>query len=370
MNSVQTVIIFFAFLFAGSLFYSKKRKSDTLFSFMVNLELEYIIVGAALFLMMDRMPIPMATLDGGMYLLLAFMGLALGSHFSIKLLMDVPFRFYLLTLSLYIALMPLLYFTLLSAGCHSPLMMAISLNTLMPYSINLSMKLFRIPKDSVFTSNLTASLFPLVTLIAYTVAAGLVDYRPADFSKAAMGALALTFVFLHYGKARTKKNLHTLSILFVVMISGIALYYKISPLVLGFLTGLVKADTKYGNMFQDISITFERILYIFFYVALGLMLGYGFDLSLRTLATAAAGFASIYAVRKLLAGYLVHRLMPTKGEIVCLVSTGILPAVLLLDYATRFGYSVVAPLFMPFFLIHLAAELTTYFMMKNERKNN
>ncbi len=245
-------------------FYSAKRKNESLFSFIVNLELEYILVGIVLFIIAGPSSIPAATMNGILHLLLAFMGLALGTHFSFRLLKEVPVRFYGISLTIYIALIPFLYFILKWMNCGSPMMMAIALNTLMPYSLNLSMKLFKVSKDKVFVSNLMASLFPLITLVAYSIAAGVVDYRPVDFTKSILWGLILGAVFLHYGKAKSKKSIHNLSILFVVLISGIAMYYYISPLVLGFLIGFTKSDTKYGNMFQSMSISFERILYIFF----------------------------------------------------------------------------------------------------------
>jgi hypothetical protein len=71
-----------------------------------------------------------------------------------------------------------------------------------------------------------------------------------------------------------------------------------------------------------------------------------------------------------MAKVLAERLMPTKGELIMLVSTGILPAVMLLDFGSRHGYESVAGLFGPFFLVHLATEITTYLMMKNERKTD
>ncbi|PLX67795.1 MAG: hypothetical protein C0603_06635 [Denitrovibrio sp.] len=370
MNEIQVVIIFFAFLFAGSLFYSAKRKNESLFSFIINLELEYIIVGVVLYFMTGSMPIPMTTLNGIMHLLLAFMGLALGTHFSISLLRNVPLRFFGISLTIYIALIPFLYLILQRMGCASPLIMSIALNTLMPYSLNLSMKLFRVSKDKVFVSNLTASLFPLVTLVAYSLAAGFVDYRPVDFTKSLAWGIILGFIFLHYGKSKSKKNVHKLSILFVVLISGIAMYYQISPLVLGFLVGFLQSDTKYGNIFQGMSISFERILYIFFYVALGVMLGYGYDFKAETFLTAGAVFLCFVIVRFVVARSLINWIMPTKGEVVCLISTGILPAVLLLDFGTRHGYLNISKLFMPFFLVHVATEITTYFMMKHERKTD
>lgn len=169
MSELQIVIGFFAFLFAASLFYSAKSKNDSLFSFLLNLELEYILVGIVLFVMMHSMPVPMPAFKGIMHLLLAFMGLALGTHFSIKLLLDVPVRFYIFSITVYLALLPFIYVTVRSMGSDHPMMMSIAINTLMPYSLNLSMKLFRIPKDRVFISSLTASLFPLITLVAYTV---------------------------------------------------------------------------------------------------------------------------------------------------------------------------------------------------------
>lgn len=156
----------------------------------------------------------------------------------------------------------------------------------------------------------------------------------------------------------------------MVIVAGIAIYYSISPLVLGFLTGLLKADTKYGNIFQNLSISFERILYIFFYVALGIMLGFGYDFSIKTFSAAGALYISFMLVRYMLARSIAHRILPTKGECVCLVSTGILPAVLFLDYGTRHGYLSIQELFMPLFLLHVATEITTYFMIKNERKTH
>ncbi len=355
-------------------FYSAKRKNESLFSFIVNLELEYILVGIVLFIIAGPSSIPAATMNGILHLLLAFMGgLALGTHFSFRLLKEVPVRFYGISLTIYIALIPFLYFILKWMNCGSPMMMAIALNTLMPYSLNLSMKLFKVSKDKVFVSNLMASLFPLITLVAYSIAAGVVDYRPVDFTKSILwGGLILGAVFLHYGKAKSKKSIHNLSILFVVLISGIAMYYYISPpLVLGFLIGFTKSDTKYGNMFQSMSISFERILYIFFYVALGgVMLGYGYDFEPVSFIAAGAIYASFVLVRFVLAKPLINWVMPTKNEAVCLISTGILPAVLLLDYGTRHGYLGISKLFMPLFLLHVATEITTYFMMKNERKIN
>lgn len=370
MNEIQNLILFFAFLFAASLLYSRKKKNESLFSFLVNLELEYIIVGVILFFITDKLPLPISTLNAIMYLLLAFMGLALGTHFSIKLLMNVPYRFFILTVGIYIAMLPLLYFVLVSTGCRYPLMMSISLNTLMPYSINLSMKLFRVPKDKVFTSNMTASLFPLITLLAYTFAAGVEDYRPIDFFKSLISAGLLAVVFLHYGKTRSKKSVNNLSILFIVLISGIAVFYKISPLVLGFLIGFITSDTKYGNIFQTLSITFERILYIFFYVVLGVMLAYGFSLDFQTFYMAGAIYLCFILIRYLLAKVLANWLLPMKGELIILVSTGVLPAVLLLDFGSRHSYEAVAELFVPFFLVHVTAEVTTYLMMRNERKVN
>jgi len=370
MNEIQTVIIFFAFLFAGSLLYTAKKKRESLFSFLINLELEYIIVGVVLFYLTDSLPMPLSTLNGIMYLLLSFMGLALGTHFSIKLLLSVPIRFYALTAIIYLTMIPLLYYVLVRTGCRFPLMMSIALNTLMPYSINLSMKLFRVPKDKVFMSNLTASIFPLITLLAYTFAAGVEDYRPVDFVKSLSGALVLSALFLHYGKIRSKKSVHNLSILFVVLVSGIALFYNTSPLVLGFLVGFITSDTKYGNVFQSMSMTFERILYIFFYVALGVMLAYGYEFSKDTFITAGVIYLCFILVRFFLAKFLAYKIMPTKGEAIILVSTGVLPAVLLLDFGSRHGYDSIAGLFVPFFLVHMATEITTYFMMKNERKTN
>jgi len=370
MDEIQIVIVFFAFLFAGSLFYSAKKKSESLFSFALNLELEYIIVGLALYYMAGSMTIPVSLLNGIMHLLLVFIGLALGTHFSIKLLMNVPKHFYLFSLIVYFTLIPLVYIVLVHMGCSRPAIMSIVLNTLMPYSLNLSMKLFRVPKERLFISSLAASLFPLFTLIAYSVAAGAVDYRPVDFVMSLGGSLLLTFFFLHYGKSKSKKNLHKISILFVVMISGISMYFEISPIVLGFLTGFITSDTKYGNIFQNISISFERMLYIFFYVALGVMLGFGYSFSGTTFSTALAIFFCFVIVRYIIAKVLADWIFPTKGEVICLISTGILPAVLLMDFGTRFGYLNISKLFMPFFLLHIATEITTYFMMKYERKNN
>lgn len=370
MSEIQILIVFFAFLFAGSLFYSAKSKNDTLFSFINNLELEYVAVGVVIYFLAGAKPVPPAILDGLLHLLLAFLGLALGTHFSLKLLKDVPAGFYTLTGLVYFAMLPLLYMVFRLIGYPHPLLMSIAFNTLMPYSINLSMKLFRISQQRVFVSSLTASLFPLFTLTAYVVAAGAVDYRPVDFFSAAIAAFLMSVVFLHYGQSKSKKNVHSLSILFVVLVAGIGIYFGISPLVLGFITGLLKSDTKYGNIFQNISINFERILYIFFYVALGIMVGFGFVLDANVFVTAGAVYLCYVLVRYFLAKFLAHRLTPAKDEVVVLISTGILPAVILLDFGTRYGFAEVTNMIMPFFILHIAAEITTYYMMRNERKND
>jgi hypothetical protein len=370
MNEIQIVFIFFAFLFAGSLLYSAKKKRESLFSYIVNLEFEYVFAGVAIFFLMKDTSGNEYAMNAAMHLLLTFMGLALGTHFSFKLLKDVPFRFYLVTAGIYLSTMPFFYYILQSLGCKSPFIMSIALNTLMPYSLNLSVKLFKIPKDRVFVSNLITSLFPLLTLIAYTIGAGALDYRPIDFFKAMAGAILLAVIFTHYGKAKTKKNINKLSILFVVMLSGIAMYSGISPLVVGFLTGLIKSDTKYGNIFQNISISFERILYIFFYVALGVMLGFGYNFSIQVFITAGALYIAMFLTREIFAKFIINSVLPTKGEVVSLMSTGILPAVILMDFGTRHGYMNIAKLFMPFVILHAMAEITTYFKMKNERNGH
>jgi len=370
MNEIQIVIIFFTFLFAGSLLYSAKKKRESLFSYIVNLEFEYIIVGLVLFFLMGESQGNEYAMKAAMFLLLTFMGLALGTHFSIKLLRDVPAGFYGVSIGIYLVTMPFFYFILRWMNCENALIMSIALNTLMPYSLNLAIKLFKTPKEKIFVSNLITSLFPLITLLAYTAGAGILDYRPVDFIKAMGGAVILALIFLHYGKAKTRKNINKLSILFVVMLSGISMYSNISPLVVGFLTGLFTADTKYGNIFQNISISFERILYIFFYVALGVMLGFGYDFSLQIFLTAVMLYAALYLSRVFVANFLVSRLLPMKGEVICLVSTGILPAVILMDFGTRHGYENISKLFMPFIILHGMAEITTYFKMKNERTGN
>ncbi|WP_022851766.1 hypothetical protein [Limisalsivibrio acetivorans] len=372
MNEVTIATVFFMVLFAGSLFYSVKSKKRSLASYLLNLEIEYALIGAAIFLIAAYSTKSVASIiyliKPILYVLLTFMGLVIGTNFSMKLLKTLPKGLIAYTLTVYITGLVLLYGALWAYGIDKPIIYAIALNSMMPYSINLTTKLFRLDREKAFISRLVASLFPFLVLFGYTAAAGFHDYRPKDFGLTVLMALVFTFVFSHYGRTNEKKTINLVSIIFVICLAGAAMYTSISPIVAGFLVGFFLSDTKYGGAFHTLTMTFERFLYLFFYVAIGIFLAYSGAPGPRELVLAGGIIALLVFVRCINAKTIYMRLLPTKEDITGLLPIGILPAVIIIDYGTRAGFAEVAPFFPVFFTIHLATEIITYLRIKYETK--
>jgi len=372
MNNLMIAISFFAVIFAGSLFYRVKTKNSTMFSFLLNMEFEYIFMGMFVYYLALSTDMPgFVLVKPIIYLILTFMGMIIGSHFSYSLLINVPVRIMSVTIIIYLACLPAFYFAFKSCGCRYPFVYAVILNTLMPYSVNLGAKLFKLPRDRIFVSSLIASLFPFVSLVAYAMAAGFFDYRPKDFGFTLGISIFFSLLFAKYGNVKSKKVVQKVSIMFVLVIAGIAQYHNISPLVIGFMVGFFLADTGYGNIFHEMSINFERFLYIFFYVAFGVLLGIYvkvFDLNLLT----TSGFIifAVVFIRLVFAKWLINIMLPAKNEFVSLASMGVLPVVLILDFGSRQGFKDVSMLTILFLIVHLVTEMVTYLVLKNEKNGS
>jgi hypothetical protein len=371
MNALGLAIFFFTLIFVGSLFYSVKSKKDTLFSYFINLEFEYVIAGAVIYYagMLSGFPKSTVTISF-LYLVLSAMGLIIGTHFSAKLMLTVPRNMFITSLLIYIIPLPLFYVILSFFNCPQPVMCSIIFNTLMPYSINLGARLFKIRREKIFLSSLISSLFPFFSLVFYTVASGLIDYRPVDFSITLFLSIIAAVIFAFYGNTNKRKVIHKVSIMFVLIIAGVAMYQGISPIVIGFLTGFFLADSDYGNIFHSISVDFERFFYIFFYVALGLFCAFAVKgVTMYSLLAAALMVCVLLLIRVLIANYLIDKFLPGKGESVHLVSVGILPVVLLLDYGTRLGFDALRNAVVIFVLVHVITEIISYVKLKNEKNN-
>jgi hypothetical protein len=371
MNGLKIATVFFVLSFAGSLIYSVKTKKRSLFSYLLNLEFEYILVGTAVYyfsvLSSDATATPAKPL---LYLLLTFMGLVIGTSFSFNLLKTVHYRIFLFILLVYITGLGALYALFAVADMKYPFIYAVSVNSMMPYAINLCAKIFKMDREKAFFSRLTASLFPMLVLCAYTLAAGVHDFRPAGFFTSIGLGVILIFVFMYFGKSRELKTVNMVNIIFVICLSGAAMFNTISPIVTGFIVGVFLADTDYGSVFHNMTRNYERFLYIFFYVVLGMFLAYGGLPDMKHVLTAVAAAGVLTFVRCFLAPAAYMRLLPTKEDITGFLSVGILPAVLMLDFGTREGFGKVSPFFSLFFIIHLITEIFTYVRIKrmNERE--
>lgn len=372
MNALMLAIFFFSVIFMGSLLYSVKSKKDTLVSFLINLEIEYVLLGILVYFVARLTIVPeLYFLKAVMHLVLAFMGLVVGTHFSIKLLASVPKKMFAVSLLIYIAAIPLLYIILYYAEVDNPLMYSIMLNTLMPYSVNLGSRLFKIKRESIYLSGFVASLFPFISLSVYTFAAGFHEYRPKDFFMSLFLAIFFSLIFAVYGKHKSRKIVHQISIMFVFVIAGISQYEGVSPLVIGFLIGFLLSDTGYGNIFHNISISFERFFYIFFYVVLGIIL-YGFEsaVNLKMFFTVVYICVVLFIVRQIFAKIIIKFSLPLQNNTIALYSTGVLPVVLMLDYGIRQGFDFAKFLAPVFMAVHIITEITSYLMMKNAKKHN
>ena len=151
MNEIQIAIFFLVLSFAGSLLFATKKKASNAASFFINLDLEYIFIGLIVFLMASSYGVHGgAQLKPYLSLIMSFMGLLIDSQFSIKLLRNVNYRLFLILGVIYGLTHLLLYGVFLLFDFEHPYLVAIVINTAMPYSVQLFGRLHRVPMKYLF----------------------------------------------------------------------------------------------------------------------------------------------------------------------------------------------------------------------------
>ncbi len=149
------------------------------------------------------------------------------------------------------------------------------------------------------------------------------------------GVIAFSFAILisTYAQTNSKQGINTVSIIMLIILTGLSEHLKLSPLILGFLTGLFLSNFHYSAVFINIYSSFERFFYLFCYIFTGIFILKKIPNNFNFYLSAITVIFILFLIRKKLLGKIFHMQIPIKEKYVNLISIGILPAVIIMDYS-------------------------------------
>lgn len=370
MNEIQIAIFFLVLSFAGSLIFATKKKSSNAASFFINLDLEYIFIGLIIFLMARSYGV-----HGGaevrpyLSLIMSFMGLLIGSQFSVKLLKNVNYQLFVILVVTYMVTHFLLYGVFCLFGFDKPYMVALLMNTAMPYSVQLFGRLYRVPMKYLFYILLSASIYPAISITHYGLYIGLNYFTFKNMVIGGLIALSFAVMVSTYAQVNSKKGINTVSVIILIILTGVSTYFEVSPLMIGFMSGLLLANFHYGDVFLNTYGSFDRFFYLFSFIFAGIFLLLDVPTSAYFYLAVGSSVLVLFLTRSLLMRFFFNRIMPIKEEFISMMSIGILPIVLIMDYGLVAGLSEVAGLLWLFLLIYIVTEIMEYLLLRHETKN-
>lgn len=371
MNEIEMAISFLMICFVGSLLFANKKKQNSATSFFINLEMEYIFIGLIIFFVGGGFSIPgLKTMHPYLALIMSFMGLLIGSQFSITLLKNVSSRLFIVLFIVYVSTHIVLYIIFRICNIETPYLAAIMINTAMPYSVQLYCKLFRVPMKRFFYIMLSASLYPAMSISHYGIYIGFKHFTIPNMILGGLIALVFALLVSSYAQLNNRKGINSVSIIMLIILTGLSEYYKLSPLMIGFMTGLFLANFHYSDVFINIYGSFDRFFYLFCYVFIGIFLMWEIPGSGTVYLSIFLSVIMIIIVRSVLMKYIFNKLMPVKESFINIISIGILPAVLIMDYGLIIGLGKISIFLWVFILIHILTEIMEYNLMRNETKNS
>ena len=369
MNGMEISIIFLMITFLGSLIFATKKKDSSAISFFVNLESEYILIGIVFYFVTGSLnKISLMNIYPYISIILVFMGVLIGSQFSFNLLKNVNKKLYLSIFIIFYASQMFLCLLFYLFKFENPYLTAAMLNTSLPYSVQLFSKLFRIKQDKIFNILLITSIYPAFSIANYGIYIGIKYFTLSNVLMGGLISILFSLIVSIYAKVNNKKNINTVSIIMLILLSGLALFFKLSPLILGFLSGLALSNFHYGDIFIRNYGSFDRFFYIFCFIFIGIFLPLSYP-PLYYILLAIIILFIFYIIRKKIGKKVFCKISPGKIKIFSFISIGILPAIFIMDYGISINLNHISELIWLFVFTYFISEITEYLVLKNEAKD-
>ncbi len=370
MNGMEIAIIFLLITFFGSLIFGTKKKNANALSFFINLEVEYVLIGIIFYFITQTFNnAALSNIYPYISIILVFMGVLIGSQFSFKLLKNVNKKLYFSIFIIFYAMQLCLWLIFYLFKFEMPYLMAAMLNTSLPYSIQLYGKLFKVKQDKIFNILLISSIYPAFSITNYGLYVGLKYFSISNMIIGGVIALLFAVIVSIYSKVNNKKDINTVSVIMLILLSGLSSFFNLSPLILGFMAGLLLSNFHYGDIFISNYGSFDRFFYIFCFIFIGILLPSSFPPSINHFTAAICILAALYIIRKITGKKIICKMSPGKIKIFSFISIGILPAIFMMDYGIYMGLEQISKMIWLFAIVYLAAEIIEYSVLKNETEN-
>jgi len=371
MNEFVISIFFLLIVFIGAAIFSAKTKKPSVLSFVLNLELEYIIIGVLIYLLNDhyfKTSIQNTTMTF-ISIALCFMGMLIGTQFKYKVLLKVPRAFWKYIISTYVFSFLAIFIIFYFFNYKAPYLSAIILNTGMPYSLTLFGRLFRVGPSKLFNSMLVLSIYPAIALVHYSVYFFIqVADSPQQFFSL-FWLIIFTVGIISYESQQTRKIINTISMIFLFILAGLSVCFDVSPIAMGFISGIIAANSPFGDIFSNIYQSFERFFYLFIYMILGFFLMSQPYFEITYIITAVLIFFSLLFIRHFAFSHLFAQLHGKSREIQSIVSIGVLPGFLLFDSFFTGLSMVPLEIVTVYLVLYILTEITNYRILVNETKH-
>jgi len=365
MNEFFYITFLLLIAFISSLLYLAKEKKATFLSYLLNLNLEYIILGILLSYITLKTDIKM-NYDFKPYLSFVFFltGVLFGGQYKFSLLKSINYKFHIFLLLIY-TLLSICIYILSTIFRIEHLFIPIILNTTFPFSAILLNKITKNNFSNNYTNLILISLYPFYSFIFYSL---LICYRYYDIINFVSYLLVSICVIIIISKSiqfNDKRAVYTLNITLLVLFTGLTVTFKLSPISSGFIIGLLISNTKFGDVFINTIDFLDKFLYIILFIIIGFYLFNHINLDLKLLIFTILTFLLIIFIRKYVALYLYQKMVISSKESINLVNIGILPMIFLIELNSYQFRNLLN--FIPyFFLLFLMTEIYNYRVSKNE----
>lgn len=372
MNEFFISIFFLFIVFIGAAAFSAKTKKANFSSYFLNLEMEYIVIGILVYLI--NLKFFNTTLQNTtttfIGITLSFMGMLIGTQFKYKILKKIPGSFWKYICYTYISGFVLIYLVFYLMGYETPYLYAIIINTGMPYSLNLFARLFRIGISKYFNSMLVLSIYPAITLAHYTVyfyiSNGDTPYRFLSL----LWLIVFLFIIKEYGKQQSRKMFNTMCVILMYTISGLSIYLRVSPIALGFISGIIASNFTFGDIFTNFYKSFERFFYLFIYMILGFFVVMHGTFLPKDILTAFLITGILFIMRNIAFQRQFKKMESNRVEVQAITTIGVLPGFLIFDHLfITFSPSSLAIVSI-FLLIYILTEILNYRTLINETEKH
>ncbi|KAA0258369.1 hypothetical protein FHQ18_04200 [Deferribacter autotrophicus] len=365
MNEFFASMIIFAIAFFSSLLYLAKGKKDNLLSYLLNLNFEYILVGIIIYYLSKYYLTDKYDFLPYLAFLNVLVGMLLGSQFKLSLLKSINYRFYIFLFLIYI-LHLLFLCTIFSFFSDKYISLSIAFNTTFPFSYILLNKLLKNKKTNTYNNMVLISLYPLFSLLSYTIFFSLkIQYYNLIFTLILVSIIILVITkTMHFND---KRVIYTLNFLIVIIFTGISLSIKLSPLMTGFIAGLLMANIQLGDIFLNTISFIDKFIYIIIFIITGIFLASSFSIfNFNYLLLSILICLSFLIVRKMLAKILFEKLIYKDSDTkINLSNIGIIPAIIIFDLKIM-NISNLIIFLVPLIITFIILEIYNFVELKNE----